>query len=393
MHGPPYTVFLSAGHGGGTTGRLTRGSAREGRQPRRCPPPGAHAVRRRVQRRAGARSGDYTLTPFPADTAENRRDEIQARVDVANAAKADILVDAHFNGGPKATSRAWRSTTTPTARSASQPTSWRKLSHNGLITHIRNTGYAIPTAASRTMAGSAGAPATRTPGFSAPTTVSRPSMMPGIIAEPMFLSNDHEAQLLWQPGIRQAIAEGYKAGIDAYFGWIQSQLPPPTPVPTPPPTPEPTPAPTPPPTPVPTATPTPRRPPHRRRPHSRRRPQTPPATDADSAALVRAEPAGRARAGVILDSSAPVAQLDRAPGFGPGGCGFESCRGRQTFVRGTQLILCSRVRVSTMTTEHETSDRDHAHRGAPPRRRRPRRRGGARCPAPGGPGGALRPPG
>src|SRR3972149_2995638 len=37
----------------------------------------------------------------------------------------------------------------------------------------------------------------------------------------------------------------------------------------------------------------------------------------------RPRPAGR------RVRSAPVAQLDRAPGFGPGGCGFESYRGRQ----------------------------------------------------------------
>ena len=26
----------------------------------------------------------------------------------------------------------------------------------------------------------------------------------------------------------------------------------------------------------------------------------------------------------------PRSSMDRAPGFGPGGCGFESCRGRQS---------------------------------------------------------------
>ena len=33
---------------------------------------------------------------------------------------------------------------------------------------------------------------------------------------------------------------------------------------------------------------------------------------------------------------ASVAQLDRAPGFGPGGCGFESCRARHDGILSTE---------------------------------------------------------
>ena len=75
------------------------------------------------------------------------------------------------------------------------------------------------------------------------------------IGEAMFLSNNYEAELLGNPGMRQAEAEGYRAGIDAYFAWLLPQVP--TPVPTPPPTPEPTAPPTAPPTDTPSPAPTP----------------------------------------------------------------------------------------------------------------------------------------
>ena len=41
---------------------------------------------------------------------------------------------------------------------------------------------------------------------------------------------------------------------------------------------------------------------------------------------------------VMISNNAPVAQLDRAPGFGPGGCGFNSCRAHHAPI--TQLVEC-----------------------------------------------------
>lgn len=41
----------------------------------------------------------------------------------------------------------------------------------------------------------------------------------------------------------------------------------------------------------------------------------------------------------ILSFLAPVAQLDRASGFYPLGCGFDSCRGRKVQVRDLRSVL------------------------------------------------------
>jgi N-acetylmuramoyl-L-alanine amidase len=253
VHGPPYTVFLEAGHGGPNY----IGAANQGLLEKdvnldvslRLAPLLTAAGYNVVL----ARSGDYTLGYFPADTWENRRDEIQRRVDVANAAQADILVSIHFNGGPKYIG-GLEVYYNPDRSFGSANWVLADYSRQGLINHIRATGYNVPDRGVKNDAGVGGCACNPHSWVLGTNNGFRPSMMPGIIAEAMFLSNDYEAQLLWQPGIRQAVAEGYKAGIDSYFGWIQSQVPA-TPVPTPVPTP--TPTPTPEPTPVPTATPTP----------------------------------------------------------------------------------------------------------------------------------------
>jgi N-acetylmuramoyl-L-alanine amidase len=257
VHGPPYTVFLEAGHGGPNY----IGAANQGLLEKdvnldvslRLAPLLTAAGYNVVL----ARSGDYTLGYFPADTWENRRDEIQRRVDVANAAQADILVSIHFNGGPKYL-QGLEVYYNPDRSFGYANWVLADYARQGLVNHIRNTGYIVPDRGVKNDAGVGGCACNPHSWVLGTNNGFRPSMMPGIIAEAMFLSNDYEAQLLWQPGMRQAVAEGYKAGIDSYFGWIQSQLPPtpaPTPVPTPPPTPVPTP--TPQPTPVPTLTPTP----------------------------------------------------------------------------------------------------------------------------------------
>jgi N-acetylmuramoyl-L-alanine amidase len=255
LHGPPYTVFLEAGHGGPNyVGAYGAGLAEKDvtldvtlRLAPMLTAAGYNVVL--------ARDGDYTLTSFPADTWENRRDEIQARVDVANAAKTDILVSLHFNGGPSYM-QGLEVYYNPDRSFGTANLMLAQTVRHGILTSLYTAGYAVPDRGIKNDAMVGGCPCNPHSWILGTNNGFRPSMMPGIIAEPMFLSNPFEAQQLWRPEIRQAVAEGYKAGIDSYFGWIQSQLPA-TPPPTPEPTPEPTPVPTPEPTPEPTPTPVP----------------------------------------------------------------------------------------------------------------------------------------
>ena len=253
LHPPPYTVFIDAGHGTLDSGAYNQGLAEKNVNldvATRLAPLLTTAGYNVVL----SRWGDYTLSPFPSNTYENRRDEIQARVDVANSVRADILVSIHHNGGPKS-ARGLEIYYNPDRSFGQYNWTLADLTRQGLLNHIRNAGYDVPDRGVKNDAGVCCNPANPHSWILGTNDGFRPSMMPGIIGEAMFLSNDFEAQQLWRPEMRQAEAEGYKAGIDAYFAWLLPQVP--TPAPTPVPTPEPTPVPTTPPTDTPSPEPTP----------------------------------------------------------------------------------------------------------------------------------------
>jgi N-acetylmuramoyl-L-alanine amidase len=254
LHPPPYTVFIDAGHGTLDSGAYNLGLAEKNvnldvavRLAPMLSAAGYNVVL--------SRWGDYTLSPFPSNTYENRRDELQVRVDVANSVRADILVSIHFNGGPKS-ARGLEIYYNPDRSFGQYNYALADLARQGLLNHIRAAGYDVPDRGIKNDAGVCCNPANPHSWILGTNDGFRPSMMPGMIGEAMFLSNDYEVELLKSPEMRQAVAEGYRAGIDAYFAWLLPQVPA-TPVPTPTPTPEPTPPPTPPPTDTPSPGPTP----------------------------------------------------------------------------------------------------------------------------------------
>ncbi len=205
------------------------------------------------------RYGDYTLTQFDADTATERRDEIQARVDLANQLDADILVSVHFNGSSATYLRGLEIYYNPDREFGHFNYALAEISRQGLLGAITGAGYDVVDRGVKNDALVGGDPRNPHSWLLGTNDGFRPSLMPGIIAEALFMSNAQDAEQLTRPEMRQAIAEGYKAGIDGYIAWLQPQIPA-TPVPTPVPTPEPTPtpSPTPPPeTPTPSPSPTP----------------------------------------------------------------------------------------------------------------------------------------
>jgi N-acetylmuramoyl-L-alanine amidase len=202
------------------------------------------------------RYGDYTLTEFNADTAIERRDEIQARVDLANELQADILVSVHFNGSSATYLRGLEVYYNPDREFGHFNYALAELTRQGLLSSIRATGYDVVDRGVKNDALVGGDPRNPHSWLLGTNDGFRPSLMPGIIAEAMFMSNYLDAEQLQRPEMRQAIADGYRQGIDSYFAWMQPQLPP-TPTPTPTPSPTPTPAPSPTPSPAPTESPTP----------------------------------------------------------------------------------------------------------------------------------------
>jgi len=152
-------------------------------------------------------------------------DEIQARIDKANAARADLLLSIHFNGLPGSTLsgaatfyNAVRPFSGDNERFAKliqaaqlealaafghQARDWgaiRDDSFDGPSQSLCPTGYRYYTLI--------GPEANGRP---------RPSQMPGAVVEAMFLTYRPEAELAGREEVRDALAKAYARAIDQYF--------------------------------------------------------------------------------------------------------------------------------------------------------------------------------
>jgi N-acetylmuramoyl-L-alanine amidase len=152
-----------------------------------------------------------------ADGKVDNDDDLQARVDIANAAHADILVSIHNNGS---TSRSTRGTTVyycdtrPFARESIRLASALQRS---LVAEMQVAGYEPvdngtgDDAPLRKPFGHLFLLGPRTP------RVASASNMPGALGESLYLTNPTEASLLAEDTFLSALAQGYFKGIEGYF--------------------------------------------------------------------------------------------------------------------------------------------------------------------------------
>jgi N-acetylmuramoyl-L-alanine amidase len=143
-------------------------------------------------------------------------DDLQARVDVANGAATDLFVSVHFNGisdpNVKGTYVFWD----PDRPYADRSRALAEMVDGAITKALKDAGYTtVDHGATRDTAVLGGdhyyllSPKT--------DLVARPSQMPAIIGEGLFLTNDDDANALKKDAIVEAIARGYVEGIKAYF--------------------------------------------------------------------------------------------------------------------------------------------------------------------------------
>lgn len=150
-------------------------------------------------------------------TAENRPlpngsqgADLQARVDMANKANADLLISVHFNGLDNKNTRGtevWYCSDRPFSGDNERLAT---LVQESLVRNLRDAGYDTVDRGIKDDA-KMGHFAVNGP------HISRPSQMPGIIGEPLFMTNDEDAAQLKRPEVRTALAKGYFEGVKAYF--------------------------------------------------------------------------------------------------------------------------------------------------------------------------------
>ncbi|MFN8636873.1 MAG: N-acetylmuramoyl-L-alanine amidase [Chloroflexota bacterium] len=151
------------------------------------------------------------------DTKVNLTDDLQARVDAANASKADVMVAVHFNGIDDPTKKG-----TQTFYSEGRPFSDRnralaELVQASLVRNIRGAGYNTddrgPTSDSRVLGQGSHYYLL---GPESPT-IRRASQMPAVIGEALFLTNPDDARALSQDKVVESVARGYFEAIKAYL--------------------------------------------------------------------------------------------------------------------------------------------------------------------------------
>jgi N-acetylmuramoyl-L-alanine amidase len=214
-------VVVDPGHGGRETGAVSARGLAEKNVNLRIALKLASLLKRGgyvpVLTRNSDRQVNLRRRDLNGDGKVNNDDDLQARVDIANAANADILVGIHNNGS---TSRTERGTTTyySDARSfAAESIRLAGALQRNLVSSMRAAGY---DTLDRGI--SDDAPLKKPYGhlfLLGPLTprVARASNMPGALGETLYLTNPTEATLLANDAILSAIATGYYNGIVEYF--------------------------------------------------------------------------------------------------------------------------------------------------------------------------------
>jgi N-acetylmuramoyl-L-alanine amidase len=143
-------------------------------------------------------------------------DDLQARIDVANGANSDVFVSVHFNGISDPNVKGTYVFFDPDRPYADRSQALAGIVDQALTKSLKDAGYTTvdhgPTKDTSVLGGDHYY-------LLSPTTqvVPRPSQMPAIIGEGLFLTNDDDANALRKDAIVEAIARGYAEGIKAYF--------------------------------------------------------------------------------------------------------------------------------------------------------------------------------
>ncbi len=137
--------------------------------------------------------------------------DLQARVDVANAAGADVFVAIHHNGSVNRAERGTEVYYCSHRPYADANRRLAKLAQEAIVRNLRQAGHdAIDRGAKDDIIRGHLA-------LLGPRNLPRPSRMPAIIGEALFMTNDADAAALKRPEIREAIARGYFEALKAYF--------------------------------------------------------------------------------------------------------------------------------------------------------------------------------
>lgn len=213
------TIAIDPGHGGPETGAVT-GRVTEAQLNLRIARLLADMLQESGYRVVLTRDSDGPVSPEYEDSsvrAQLTRD-LQARVDIANRAGADLFLSIHNNGHGAPSVRG-----TEVWFNKARPFSDRNrvlatLVLENLVAHLRAAGH---PAINRGIQDDEHFRVRNGRSLNiyvlGPSTTRQPTEMPGVLGESLFVSNPLEAAALQDPDIQWAIARGYHDAVVAYF--------------------------------------------------------------------------------------------------------------------------------------------------------------------------------
>jgi N-acetylmuramoyl-L-alanine amidase len=139
--------------------------------------------------------------------------DLQARVDEANAAHANLLLSVHNNGSTNQSIRGTEMWFCSDRSFSDQNVKFANLAEKAVVNNLNKAGYDTATR------GTKDDQINGHYAVLAPANLDRPAQMPGIIGESLFVTNNQDAAQLQRPEVRQAIAQGYFEAIQQFFGF------------------------------------------------------------------------------------------------------------------------------------------------------------------------------
>jgi N-acetylmuramoyl-L-alanine amidase len=221
----PHIVAISAGHGGphnvGAVHKDASGNADLVEKDltldvaRRL----NAVLQQRGYRTVMIRDGDYSLSNNDTGelTTASVRAESLARADVANGANADIVLALHFNGSEDASQSGTEIYYNPDRSFGQQNARLAMSVYDALLSGIRGLGYAVHPRGIMNDAPIGERYGQAHTFLLGDALGAHTTTMPGLICEPLFLTNEGDAELLKRDGTLRALAVAYADGIDAYF--------------------------------------------------------------------------------------------------------------------------------------------------------------------------------
>jgi N-acetylmuramoyl-L-alanine amidase len=151
-------------------------------------------------------------------------DELQARVDAANRAGSDVLVSIHFNGSSDPTISGTETFWNPHRAFSDRSRQLAERIQRALLTDLAAAGYATRDRGIETDASLLNGESFFLLGPRS-NIIRRPSQMPAIISEPLFLTNASDASAMRDDRAIEAVARGYFDGIRAYAASTNAAAP------------------------------------------------------------------------------------------------------------------------------------------------------------------------